>query len=75
MARYSKKVASDTIFGAIMSTQDKARELLAKDRQQDQHLHDTMTARAAETDNTVTDDLDEKARELLVGDRQHDKFN
>ena len=56
-----------------MSTQDKARELLAKDRQQDQHLHDTMTARAAETDNAVTDDLDEKARGLLAGDRQHDK--
>jgi len=56
-----------------MSTQDKARELLAKDRQQDHHRHETMTARAAETDNAVTEDLDEKARELLAGDRQQDK--
>lgn len=56
-----------------MSTQDKARELLAKDRQQDQHLHETMTARAAETDNAVAETLDEKARELLAEDRQHDK--
>ncbi|MFM1843915.1 MAG: hypothetical protein RLZZ490_2658 [Cyanobacteriota bacterium] len=56
-----------------MSTQDKARELLAKDRHQDQHLHDTMTARAAETDNAITDNLDEKARELLAGDRQQEK--
>jgi hypothetical protein len=56
-----------------MSTQDKARELLAKDRQQAQHLHDTMTARAAAADNGAADDLDEKARERLAGDRLQDK--
>ncbi|MEB3161231.1 MAG: hypothetical protein VKL20_07205 [Synechocystis sp.] len=56
-----------------MSTQDKARELLAKDRQQDHHLQENMAARAAETENVVADNLDEKARELLAGDRQHDK--
>ena len=55
-----------------MSTEDRALALLAKDRQQDQHLHETMAARAAETDG-VAENLDEKARELLAGDRQHDK--
>jgi hypothetical protein len=56
-----------------MSTQDKARELLAKDRHQDQHRHETMAARAGEANNAIADNLDEKARELLAGDRHHDK--
>ncbi|MGA1622042.1 MAG: hypothetical protein ACO36E_04850 [Synechocystis sp.] len=56
-----------------MSTQDKARELLAKDRLHDQHLHDNMAARAAETENAVAENLDEKARELLADDRQQEK--
>jgi hypothetical protein len=55
-----------------MSTQDKARELLAKDRQQEHHLHETMTVRAGET-NQAAANLDEKARELLADDRHHDK--
>jgi len=56
-----------------MSTQDKARELLAKDRQSEHQLHENMVARASEADLNVTDELDEKARELLAEERQQEK--
>ncbi|AIE74455.1 MULTISPECIES: hypothetical protein [unclassified Synechocystis] len=56
-----------------MSTQDKARELLAKERQQENQLNENMVARATETDLTVAEELDEKARELLAEERQQEK--
>ncbi len=56
-----------------MSTQDKARELLAKDRQSESQLQENMAARAAETELTVAEDLDEKARQLLAEERQQEK--
>lgn len=56
-----------------MSTQDKARELLAKDRQHQTHLQENMVARASEAEGNVPDGLDEKARELLTEERQQEK--
>jgi hypothetical protein len=56
-----------------MSTQDKARELLAKDRQHEAHLHETMVARASDVENVDGENLDQKARELLAEERQQEK--
>lgn len=56
-----------------MSTQDKARELLAKDRQHETNLHENMVVRASEAEGNVPDGLDEKARELLTEDRQQEQ--
>ena len=56
-----------------MSTQDKARELMAKERQQEEHLQETMLERVAETDTTITEIVAEKARELLTDERQSGK--
>ncbi|MEB3310329.1 MAG: hypothetical protein VKJ02_08850 [Snowella sp.] len=54
-----------------MSTQDKAREVMAQERKQENHLHETMVSRATDSQTTATPELDEKARELLTSDRQH----
>ncbi|GAB1537701.1 hypothetical protein NUACC21_03520 [Scytonema sp. NUACC21] len=56
-----------------MNTEDKARELMAKQRQHEEHLQESMLNRAdAEVHNpnveTVTQ---EEARELLAQQRQH----
>lgn len=56
-----------------MSTQDKARELLVQERQQESLRHETMIGRAAETAPRADDSLEEKARELLAEERQQDK--
>lgn len=56
-----------------MNTQDKARELLAKERQGENQLHDNMVARASEADLNTTEGLEEKARELLTEERQQEK--
>lgn len=53
-----------------MSTQDKAREVMAQERKQENHLHETMVSRAADPQISATPELDEKARELLTSDRQ-----
>jgi hypothetical protein len=56
-----------------MSTQDKARELMAKERHQEEHLQETMLERTADPDKAVADTLEEKARELLASERQSEK--
>jgi len=56
-----------------MNTQDKARELMAKDRQQDEHLQENMLERAADIDNAVAEAVEEKARELLTDERQSEQ--
>lgn len=56
-----------------MSTQDKARELLAKDRQQEHQSHEKMVNRAVEAEEAYQEDLEDKARELLTQDRQHEQ--
>jgi 1,4-dihydroxy-2-naphthoyl-CoA synthase len=53
-----------------MDTQEKARELLAKDRQYDHDRHEKMVNRAVETEEAYQETLETKARELLTQDRQ-----
>ncbi len=53
-----------------MDTQEKARELLAKDRQHDHSQHEKMVNRAVETEEAYQETLETKARELLTHDRQ-----
>jgi uncharacterized membrane protein len=57
-----------------MNTEEQARELLAKKRSHNHHLHESMLNRAAEeVENGHQLETEEKARELLVQDRQHDR--
>lgn len=56
-----------------MSTEDKARELLAKDRQHEANLRENMVARTSDVENVDSENLDEKARELLTEERQQEK--
>jgi len=56
-----------------MSTQDKARELMAQERQQELNRHESMLERASADISQENDILAEKARELLAGDRQQEK--
>lgn len=57
-----------------LTTQEKAREFVAQQRQHDEHLQETMHTRAAEAmktpDSTGTQ---EEARELMAKQRQHDE--
>lgn len=57
-----------------MNTQEQARELMAKNRDHNHHLHESMLNRAAEeVENGHDLETEEKARELLAQDRQHDR--
>ena len=57
-----------------MNTEEQARELLAKNRNHDRHLHESMLNRAEEVvENGHQLETEEKARELLAQDRQHDR--
>lgn len=54
-----------------MTMQDKARELLAQDRQHQEHLQETMRNRVIEEEQAI-EQTQEQARELLVQERLHD---
>ncbi|MEL7036541.1 MAG: hypothetical protein AAFO04_13095 [Cyanobacteria bacterium J06592_8] len=57
-----------------MSLQEQARESMAKERQHDEHLHESMQSRAqAEIDNRVEGTTNEQARELTAQERQHEQ--
>ncbi len=59
-----------------MSTQDRAREVLAQHRHHDEHIKESMLNRAeAEMDNPVGADnlTQEQARELAAQQRHHDE--
>lgn len=54
-----------------MTTQEQARQLMAEERQEAEHLQESMLERAAEEVQTPpTGELDEQARELLARERQ-----
>lgn len=55
----------------IMNTQEHARQLMAQERQQQEHLQDNLLTRACEEveDQTNGEEL-EKARELMTQNRQ-----
>lgn len=53
-----------------MSTEEKARELQAKERQQEVQTHESMLKRShGEVVNPIGHNTDEKARELLAEER------
>jgi hypothetical protein len=53
-----------------MSTEERARELQAKERQQEGQTHESMLKRSqAEVENPIGHHTDEKARELLAEER------
>ncbi|MFM7383843.1 MAG: hypothetical protein ACKO1W_12440 [Microcystaceae cyanobacterium] len=54
-----------------MNTQEQARQLMVKDRLHEEHLHETLTSRAAESELMKADEVTEQARERLAQDRQH----
>lgn len=51
-----------------MNTEEQARELMAKQRQHGEHLHDNLLSRAEHHQNPSA--LDETARENIVQQRQ-----
>lgn len=56
-----------------MSLQDQARESMAKERQHDEHLHESMRNRAQEeVDRHIEGETNEQARELTAKERQHE---
>ncbi|MEB3248333.1 MAG: hypothetical protein VKK07_03220 [Merismopediaceae bacterium] len=55
----------------MMNTQEQARQLMVKDRLHEEHLHETLTSRAAESELMKADEVTEQARERLAQDRQH----
>ncbi len=57
-----------------MNTDEKARELMAKQYLKDEQHHQTMTNRAAEVEQTHHEEnVDEKARESLAQERKHEE--
>ncbi|ARV60437.1 hypothetical protein BZZ01_18970 [Nostocales cyanobacterium HT-58-2] len=57
-----------------MNTEDKARELMTQQRQQDEHLHESMLNRAETAYPTQTEAMtEEEARELMTQQRHHEK--
>ncbi len=56
-----------------MADNEKARELLAQQRQHDRHITDTMRDRAESELDRETGRLQEKAREILTTERQHEE--
>ena len=55
----------------VMSTNDKTRDLIAKERKHKQHQDDSMLTRTVEEIEThIPTDLEEKARELVTQERQ-----
>jgi hypothetical protein len=54
-----------------MTTQEQARKLMAQERQEAEHLQESMLERATEEIETPpTSELDEQARELMARERQ-----
>jgi hypothetical protein len=57
-----------------MNTEEKARQLMAQERQQEEHLKSNMLSRSVEEVETQsTEDIGEQARELMTRERQHNK--
>ncbi|TVQ43734.1 MAG: hypothetical protein EA365_11995 [Gloeocapsa sp. DLM2.Bin57] len=57
-----------------MSTEERARELLAQDRKHEGNLHDNMLTRAVEeVEELEISNTEERARELLAQDRKHEE--
>lgn len=57
-----------------MSTEEQARRLMAKQRQHEEHLQESLLSRASEeVENLHTQETEEKARELLAHDRQQEE--
>ncbi|HAC63357.1 MAG TPA: hypothetical protein DCF68_07400 [Cyanothece sp. UBA12306] len=56
-----------------MSTQDKARELMAKERLTEEERHNKMVSRAVEAEEAYQENLEETARELLTEKRQNNE--
>ena len=58
-----------------MSTQEKARKLMVKERQQEEHLQESMLSRAAEVGEThPVEEEEAKARELMVEERKQEEY-
>jgi hypothetical protein len=72
---YNKTVAKVTFCPHLprlmMNTQEQARQLMVKDRLHEEHLHETLTSRAAETELVKAEEVTEQARERLVQERLH----
>lgn len=56
-----------------MSTEEQARELETKHRQDEKNRHQTMNARAAQDAQFSTDTIDEKARDAETQKREYQK--
>jgi hypothetical protein len=57
-----------------MSTDEQARELMAKNRQHQEHLHESMLNRASEeVEQPQNHTEEEKARELMAQERQQNE--
>ncbi len=57
-----------------MTTEDKARELMVKERLADEERHEKMVSRAVEAEEAYPEkNLEETARELLTQERQHEE--
>ncbi|MGF1538957.1 MAG: hypothetical protein ACFCU5_00670 [Pleurocapsa sp.] len=57
-----------------MSTQEEARELMAKSRQDEENIEQNMLSRAeAEVESSSTSQIDEESRELMAKQREHDR--
>lgn len=57
-----------------MSTDEQARELMAKNRQHQEHLHESMLNRASEEVEQLPNHVEEaKSRELMAQEKQHEE--
>ena len=55
-----------------MSTEDRARELMVKDRLTEDERHEKMVSRAVETEAIYEQEIEQTARELLTQERQNE---
>ena len=71
---YIVLIDTENTSGSAMSTEERARELLAQDRKHEEHIHENMLTRAVEeVEELEINNTEEKARELLAQDRKHEE--
>ena len=57
-----------------MNTEQQARQLMAKHRRHEEHLHENMVSRSTEElESQNIAEIEEKSRELTADHRQHEK--
>ncbi|HAJ61825.1 MAG TPA: heat-shock protein Hsp20 [Cyanobacteria bacterium UBA8543] len=68
------EVVERNVVKVDLSMQQKAREAMTQQRRHEQHLQQTMHARAeAELETPMPSDIQEEVRESMTGQRQHDE--